>query len=169
VLGVIFSLLGGSATIIRIAAGKIGGFIVIIMGLKLLNIINIPFLDYEKRLDTQPDKYQPLLSSFVLGVIFSAGWSPCIGPVLGSILMIVLNHGDLQVGIILLTSYSLGLAIPFIILSLFWDSVFKYLKRIAIVTRYIDLISGIILVIIGIMLILGLFQQLSSFGTFLNL
>jgi cytochrome c-type biogenesis protein len=110
-----------------------------------------------------------LLSSFVLGVIFSAGWSPCIGPVLGSILMIVLNHGDLQVGIILLTSYSLGLAIPFIILSLFWDSVFKYLKRIAIVTRYIDLISGIILVIIGIMLILGLFQQLSSFGTFLNL
>ena len=143
---------------LRVAAG----LIIVILSLHIIGVINIRFLNYEKRMQTNSNSnfYSPIL----IGMAFAFGWTPCIGPILGSILVLAATEESLNKGIILLFSYSLGLAIPFILSGyliqrfLIFSKNFK--KNISLVSK----IGGIILLITGVLI---LTNQLQALGYYL--
>ncbi|GAB4472197.1 MAG: cytochrome c biogenesis protein CcdA [Anaerolineales bacterium] len=167
-LGVTASALGGALVNFRDLLAKIGGVIVIVFGLHLIGIFRIPFLEYDLRYQSQQAERRGLLTSLLMGVFFSAGWSPCVGPVLGAILMIALNGGSISQGVILLSAYSAGLAIPFLIAAFGIGWVTTILRRYGKVMRYAEVVMGVLLVIVGAMLALGYLSQLSRFGFFVD-
>jgi len=97
-----------------------------------------------------------------MGVFFSAGWSPCVGPVLGAILTLALNGGSISSGVILLSAYSAGLAIPFLIAALGIGWVTTILRKYNQVMRYTEIIMGVLMVIIGLMLMTGAFNIIAT-------
>jgi cytochrome c-type biogenesis protein len=103
-----------------------------------------------------------------MGVFFSAGWAPCVGPVLGAVLTIALNSAKLQLGVILLVAYSAGLAIPFLLAALGIGRVAQLMKRYSNAIRYIAVGTGIIMVIIGILLFTGTLERFAQFGFFVD-
>ena len=131
---------------------KIGGFIIIIFGLHFIGFLKLNFLNFEKRFNTTL-KPTSLLGFFFVGMAFAAGWTPCIGPILGSLLIIAGTEGKLMSGLYLLAFYSLGLAIPFILLSFFINFVFTFIKKANNVLKYIGVVSGLFLIFIGVLLI----------------
>ena len=140
----------------------IAGLVIIIFSLHIIGIINIKFLNYEKRIQTNTNTnfYSPIL----IGMAFAFGWTPCIGPILGSILVLAATEDSINKGILLLISYSLGLALPFILSGyliqkfLIFSKNFK--KNINLVTK----VGGIILLITGILI---LTNQLQALGYYL--
>ena len=167
-LGVTASLLGSFLYDIRFWLAKIGGVIVIIFGLHMTGIFRIPFLEYDLRPQTRIDVRRSYFSSALMGVFFSAGWSPCVGPVLGAILTLALNGGAISEGVKLLSAYSAGLAIPFLFAALGIGWVTAALKKYKNVMHYVEIAMGIILVIVGVMLLLGTFEQLARFGLWVD-
>jgi cytochrome c-type biogenesis protein len=101
-----------------------------------------------------------------MGVFFSAGWSPCVGPVLGAILTLAINGGSISLGAVLLTAYSAGLAIPFLLAALGIGWVSATLKKYGKVMRYVEIAMGVILVIVGVMLFSGIFALIAQKGQF---
>ncbi len=160
-LGVAASALGGLLYDLSNWIAKIGGAIVILFGLHMTGVVRIPFLEYDLRPQSTPDRRRGYLASALMGVFFSAGWSPCVGPVLGAILTLAVNGGSISQGVSLLSAYSIGLAIPFLVAALGIGWVTTILKRYGKVMRYIEIAMGIILIIVGAMLILGTFQQIA--------
>ena len=157
---IIFVLLGATASlagsiltrhldIIRI----VGGVLIIIMGVFVMDVVHIPFLQQEAklRLKTRPAGY---IGTLVVGMIFGAGWTPCTGPFLGSVLALAMTGETLGSGMVLLTLYSLGLGIPFILsaiaISAFLSSFNKLKKHF----KAIKMTSGAILIIMGILLLM---------------
>jgi cytochrome c-type biogenesis protein len=167
-LGVATSALGGLLYDVRTWLAKIGGIVVVIFGLHMTHILRIPFLEYDLRPENQPDRQRGYLSSGLMGVFFSAGWSPCVGPVLGAILTLSLSGGSISQGAGLLTAYSAGLAIPFLIAALGIGWVSTILRRYGKVMHYAEIVMGVILIIVGVMLFLGTFEQLARFGVFVD-
>jgi cytochrome c-type biogenesis protein len=167
-LGITTSALSNLLFNMRGTLTKIGGIVVILFGIHMIGIIRIPFLEYDTRKQDLPDRRFGYISSFLLGVFFSAGWSPCVGPVLGTILTLSLAGGSVLQGTSLLTAYSMGLAIPFLIAALGIGWVSIIIKRYGKTMRYIEVFMGIILIIIGIMLFSGTFQTLSQYGFFVD-
>ncbi len=167
-LGVAASAFGGLLYDIRIWLAKIGGIVVIILGLHMIGVYRIPFLEYDTRVQELPDPKWGYLSSALLGVFFSAGWSPCVGPVLGAILTLAINGGNVGQGATLLTAYSAGLAIPFLIAALGIGWVGATLRKYGKAMHYVEIAMGIILVIVGIMLFSGTFELLARYGTFVD-
>jgi cytochrome c-type biogenesis protein len=141
---------------------RIGGIIVIIFGLHMIGVYRITFLEYDTRVTTAPDRKLGYLSSALMGVFFSAGWSPCVGPVLGAILTLAANGGSLVLGASLLTAYSAGLAIPFLVAALGIGWVSVILRRYGKVMRYVEIGMGVILVIVGILLFTGAFSLIAQ-------
>ena len=113
ILGAAVSVAGGFLYDLRYWLAKIGGIVVIIFGLHMIGVFRIPFLEYDTRVDTAPNLKWGYLSSALLGVFFSAGWSPCVGPVLGTILTLAINGGSVALGAKLLSAYSAGLGCSF--------------------------------------------------------
>jgi cytochrome c-type biogenesis protein len=167
-LGIATSAIGGLLYELRTWLAKIGGVVVVIFGLHMTHIIRIPFLDYDLRPQNQPDRQRGYVSSALMGVFFSAGWSPCVGPVLGAILTLSLSGGSVSQGASLLPSYSAGLAIPFLIAALGVGWVTKILRKYGKVMRYTEIVMGVLLVVIGVMLFFGTFEQLARFGFFVD-
>ena len=167
-LGVATSALGGLLYDLRTWIAKIGGLVIIIFGLHMTRIIRIPFLDYDLRPQSQPDRNRGYISSALMGIFFSAGWSPCVGPVLGAILTLSLSGGSVARGASLLTSYSAGLAIPFLIAALGVGWVTKIIRKYGKVMHYTEIAMGVLLIIVGIMLFMGTFEQLARFGLFVD-
>lgn len=167
-LGVAAAALGGLLYDLRTWIAKIGGIIVIILGLHMVGIFRIPFLDYDLRPQTIPDRNRGYLSSGLMGIFFSAGWSPCVGPVLGAILTLAFNGGSITQGVSLLTAYSMGLAIPFLIAAWGIGWVTLVIRRYGVVMRYVEIAMGIMLIAVGVMLFLGTFEQLARFGFFVD-
>ncbi|HWR66592.1 MAG TPA: cytochrome c biogenesis protein CcdA [Bellilinea sp.] len=167
-LGLTMSAVGGLLYEVRFWLAKIGGIIVVILGLHMTGLLRIPFLEYDLRPQTQLDRRRGYLSSALLGVTFSAGWSPCIGPILGMILTLAINGGSVSRGIILLAFYSVGLAIPFLVAALGIGWVTTILKKYAKTMHYIEIGMGIILIIVGVLLFFGVFNTLSQFGYFVD-
>lgn len=165
-LGLAASALGGVLYSIRIWLSRIGGIVVVIFGLHMIGIFRIPFLEYDLRRQSTPDRNRGYLASLLMGVFFSAGWSPCVGPILGAILTLSLSGGSISQGVLLLTAYSAGLAIPFLIASIQIGLVTKVIRRYGVVMRYIEIAMGVLLVIVGILLFIGRFEQLASLGSF---
>jgi len=155
----IFICLGASATflgnfifakrnIIRI----LGGIIVILFGLHTAGVFNIKYLQYEKKwhLGRKPAN---IFGSFIIGTVFAIGWTPCIGPILGSILTYAATQDTVRQGIILLTFYSIGLALPFFLTALAITTFLNLFSKVKKYLRVISLISGLLLIIIGILII----------------
>ena len=165
-LGMAVSVAGQLLYDLRIWLTKIGGIIVIIFGLHMIGVFRIPFLEYDTRIQSLPDRKWGYLSSALLGVVFSAGWSPCVGPVLGAILTLALNGGDIGLGTRLLTAYSAGLAIPFLVAALGIGWVSTILRKYSKTMRIVEIVMGVILVLVGIMLFSGTFEIIAQQGQF---
>ncbi len=161
-LGVAASFAGGLLYDLRYWLAKIGGLVVIVFGLHMIGVFHIPFLAYDTRVQQAPDPKWGYLSSALMGVFFSAGWSPCVGPVLGAILTLAMNGGSISLGVGLLSSYSAGLAIPFLIAALGIGWVSTILKRYSKVMRYVEIVMGVILVLIGVMLFSGYYSIIAQ-------
>lgn len=167
-LGVTVSAIGGLLYSIREWLAKIGGLVVILFGLHLTGLLRIPFLEYDIRPQSKFEKGRSYLSSALMGVFFSAGWSPCVGPVLSAILTLAISGGSISQGVQLLSAYSAGLAIPFLVAALGIGWVTKILKKYGKAMHYIEIGMGIILIIVGAMLFFGTLEQLNRFGLFFD-
>jgi len=165
-LGVATSAFGRLLFDLRFILSKVGGIVVIIFGLHMIGVFRIPFLEYDTRVQQMPDRKWGYLSSALMGVFFSAGWAPCVGPVLGAILTLALNGGSISTGVSLLSAYSAGLAIPFLLaaLGLGWVSI--TLRKYGRIMHYIEIGMGVVLVIIGVMLFSGVFERIAQAGQF---
>ncbi|MCJ7676334.1 MAG: cytochrome c biogenesis protein CcdA [Anaerolineales bacterium] len=173
---IVFVLLGAAASALgaflfdaRQWLSRIGGVVVVLFGLHMLGVIRIPFLDMDTRRQVRPDPKLGYLSSVLMGVFFSAGWSPCVGPVLGAVLTLALNSAKVTQGAVLLTAYSAGLAIPFLLAALGVGRVTLLMRRHARLVRGISMAPGVIMIILGIMLLTGTLSQLARFGFFVDL
>lgn len=147
---------------------KIGGLVVILFGLHTLGILTIPFLDYDTRHTMMPRPEWGYLSSALMGVFFSAGWSPCVGPVLGALLTLGLTAAGAGRAAWLLVGYSLGLAIPFLIAALALGEITRFIRQYSKYTRYISVVTGVVLIIVGGLLLTGQLQRLAGLGNFIN-
>lgn len=165
-LGVLAAFAGSLLYDIREWLAKIGGIVVIIFGLHMIGVFHIPFLAYDTRVNQAPDPKLGYLSSALMGVFFSAGWAPCVGPVLSAILTLAINGGSISLGAILLTAYSAGLAIPFLLAALGIGWVTTILKKYNKTMRYVEIAMGVILVIVGVMLFTGVFKLIAAQAQF---
>ena len=140
---------------------RIGGLILVIMGLFMLNIVKIPFLNQEKmiHLNEKPAGY---LGSFVVGLTFSLGWTPCIGPVLASILLIASSGESVFTGVYLLGLYSLGLAIPFFIAALLVSHLIKFMQRWGYVVKYTSKVLAVLMILLGLFLMSGFWKNITG-------
>jgi cytochrome c-type biogenesis protein len=169
ILGAAASAIGSVLYDLRGWLTRIGGVVVVLFGLHTMGVINIPFLDYDTRRQVVPNPSLGYLSSALMGVFFSAGWAPCVGPVLGAVLTLAFNSADLSLGIILLTAYSVGLAVPFLLAALGIGRVAELMRRHGKLVHYLSIATGALLVVIGILLFSGTLQQLARFGFFVDL
>lgn len=169
-LSLIFVLLGISASTIGQVIGaykplltKIGGAIVIIFGFQMLGLFRIRWLMMEKRvhLDDHSQKAGGL-RAFLLGLCFAAGWTPCIGPVLASILFMAGSTGKAGSAGILLGVYSLGLAIPFLIFAFLAEWAIKWIRKSGKIVQIVQWIGGLILILLGLALLFDQLGRLSG-------
>lgn len=164
----VFMLLGAGATTIGRAfkfysewIARAGGLLIIFFGLYLLGVIKLGALDMEKRLHLQK-KPVGYLGTFLVGVAFGAGWTPCIGPVLGGILTMAATEADLERGMVLLGAYSFGLALPFLAAAWAADRFFGWFQRFRRYMPWVQRVSGAILVLVGVLLATGQFTRLAT-------
>ena len=166
----VFIILGASASylgnlfyehkdIIRI----VGGSLIILFGLHLAGILKIPFFQYEKRLHVQ-QKPLHIAGTFLVGMAFGAGWTPCIGPILGSLLVLAQDKKTVSQGVGLLCLYSAGLALPFLALSAGINYLLVFTRRANKVLRYASPVAGILLVLTGILLVTDKLRLLQFSG-----
>jgi cytochrome c-type biogenesis protein len=165
-LGIAAAFAGGLLYDLRFWLAKIGGIVVVIFGLHMIGVFHLPFLAYDTRVQQAPDPKWGYLSSILMGVFFSAGWSPCVGPVLGAILTLAINGGSISLGAKLLSAYSTGLAIPFLVAALGIGWVTVVLRKYGKTMRYVEIAMGVVLVIIGVMLFTGVFALIAQQGQF---
>ncbi len=157
----VFVLLGASATLIGKALLRhmntfkvVAGIIIIIFGLHTAGIIRIKFLNYEKKVQIKRSNSANLIGAYLIGLAFAAGWTPCVGPILGAILVTASTYTTMWKGILLLIVYSLGLGIPFILTAWAINKFFAAFKQIRKYFHAIEVISGVLLIFVGIWLIL---------------
>lgn len=165
----VFIALGASATFL----GKflfrnirwfeiIGGALVILFGIHFTGIFRLRFLDREKKVHL---KKKPLgyLGTCLVGIAFGAGWTPCVGPILGSILTMAATTQNILKGIVLLAFYSIGIGVPFFLSGLIIHRFFEYFKAIRKYFKVITVAGGVLLIIVGILLISGYFSSMSAY------
>jgi len=164
----VFVLLGASATAIGRALNyyqvwlqRFGGALIILFGLLCLGVFNSRLLSQERRLhlERKPVGY---LGSVLVGMAFAAGWTPCIGPVLGAILGLAATSTDVSRGMLLLAVYSAGLALPFLAAAVAVDSFLDWFQRFRRFLPWVMRISGVMLVFVGILLVTGEFTRLAG-------
>jgi cytochrome c-type biogenesis protein len=164
----IFILLGASATALGRALNyyqvwlqRIGGVLIILFGLLCLGAFKFGLLSQERRfqLDRKPVGY---LGSALVGMAFAAGWTPCIGPVLGGILGLAATSTDVSRGMLLLAVYSAGLALPFLVAALAMDRFLDWFQRFRRFLPWVMRISGAMLVLVGVLLVTGEFTRLAG-------
>jgi cytochrome c-type biogenesis protein len=155
----VFILMGASASFIGGAIFKyrdwiriIGGILIILFGIHMTGLIRFRPLEYDRHLRMQK-KPLHFLGTFLVGMAFGAGWSPCIGPLLGSILIVAGNQETVANGIGLLSVYAAGLAIPFLVLAVFVDSLLNFIKKASWSIKYINVTAGLLLLILGLLLV----------------
>ena len=168
----VFILMGASASYLGQILSKyqtwimkIGGILIILLGIHFILQI-FPFLQIEKRFEM---KRKPLgyLGSFLVGIVFAAGWTPCIGPILSTILIYASTSQQMATGIILLAFYSLGLGIPFLLASLAFNFFLSTFEKIRRYMKVIIFISGFFLIGVGILLLTGTFRVVTDYFNFL--
>lgn len=164
----VFLALGATATVIGQAlhrnrewVGRVGGVLVIALGLYLLGVLNLGFLTRERRVHIA-DKPLGLLGTVVVGMAFAAGWTPCIGPILGGVLAYTASSADLNRGLALLFAYSIGLAVPFLAAALMVDRFMTLFQRYRGAMLWVSRISGVLLILVGILMVTGSMTMMSA-------
>ena len=167
----IFLAMGAGATLLgqtllqnREWIARVGGIVIIIFGLYLLGVLNIGFLSRERRFHVA-DKPMGYFGTVFVGAAFGAGWTPCIGPMLGSILLYTGSQADLAKGMWLLLAYSLGLAVPFVLSAVAIDRFSAFFQRMRGRMIWVSRISGAVLICIGVLMVTNYFTILASFLT----
>jgi len=140
---------------------RVGGILVIVFGLFIMGVLKLDFMNRDKKFHLQ-EKPAGYLGSVFVGIVFAAGWTPCIGPLLGSILSIATSEGSVLFGVELLLVYSIGLGIPFLITSLALNTFLHHMPKVTKHMRVITTISGLILIVIGLLLVTDRFTELSN-------
>lgn len=165
---IIFLLLGATATVLgrvmlagRDWISRAGGVLIIVFGLYLLGVLNVTAFTRERRVHLA-DKPVGYLGSVLVGVAFGAGWTPCIGPILGSILLYTSTAGDLQRGLVLLFGYSLGLAVPFLLSALALPRFLTLFSRYRHGLIWTNRAAGVLLVAVGMLMVTNYFTILSG-------
>jgi cytochrome c-type biogenesis protein len=165
----IFIAMGASATFIGTFLQEnirwfeiIGGIVIIILGLHFAGVFKLKFLERERKIHIK-NKRLGLLGTFAVGMAFGAGWTPCVGPILGSILTLAATTQNIGKGILLLVFYSLGLGIPFFLAGILIHKFFEYFKAIRKHFKIITAVGGILLIIVGVLLISGYFTAMFSY------
>jgi cytochrome c-type biogenesis protein len=165
---VVFVLLGASATALGRALNhyqvwlqRIGGLLIIAFGLVCLGAIKVAWMGQERRVDLE-EKPLGYLGSALVGMAFAAGWTPCIGPVLGGILGLAATSAEVSRGMLLLAVYSAGLAVPFLIAAWAIESFLEWFQRFRRFLPWVMRLSGALLVFVGALLVSGEFTRLAG-------
>ena len=171
---VVFITLGAISTEIGQVAARykhplsiIAGVVIIVFGLHLTGIFKIKALYTDARLHSVKGS-STILGAFVIGFAFAFGWTPCLGPILSAILVVASQEENVLRGIVLLTVYSLGLAVPFLLTSLLMERFLKFYSRFRSHMHALEIASGGLLIALGVLLVIGRFTLISSWLSFLN-
>ena len=140
---------------------RAGGVLIIVFGLYSLGVLRLPFLAREARVQLA-DKPLGFLGSALVGMAFGAGWTPCIGPILGSILLYTSTRADLGQGLGLLFAYSLGLALPFLVAAWALESFLAWFQRFRRYLGWVEKVAGALLLVAGVLMLTGSFTLLSG-------
>ena len=157
------TLLGGLLFDARDWITRIGGIVVIIFGLQTLGIVKIPFLNYDTR--KQYSGGTSFGSSYLMGIFFTAGWTPCIGVTLGAIMTMGLAQEQAFMAMVLAAAYALGLGVPFLVMGLLIDRATNILRRLRKYIRTFEIITGVFLIVLGIMLLTGQMTQFAAMAS----
>ena len=165
----IFVLLGAGATLIgqlltqfKPIIARVGGFMLIALGLWMLGIFQFGALNQERRFHLN-DKPLGYLGTILVGVAFGAGWTPCLGPIISGILMIAGSEASVGRGVALLAAYSAGLAVPFLLSALLLERFFTFFQRFRSKLGLVNRIAGVLMIVVGVMLLTGWFQTLAGY------
>ncbi len=177
----VFILLGASANFVgqalrtwqivlgpvRFGLAEIAGFVILVMGLHVAGILKLNILYREARMHVEVEQHS-WIKTFVVGAAFAFGWSPCVGPILGTILTIAGSRESLVMGMALLAVYSAGLAVPFLLTGWSIEFFFSAFRRMKSHFRTLEICSGGLLIIVGLLVMTGQFTRLNSYFNFLN-
>ena len=166
---IIFLALGATATLLgrvlltyRGIISRVGGVLIIVFGLYMLGAFNIGLLSQERRVHLA-DKPVGYLGTVLVGIAFGAGWTPCIGPILGSILLYTSSSADLGQGMLLLGMYSLGLALPFLLAAVAIRQFLGFFSRIRSRMVWVMRTAGVLMIAVGLLLVTNYFTILAAF------
>lgn len=166
---VVFIILGASASFVgqlfadnRDLIMKIGGLLIVVFGLQMAGILNLRLLMRDMKWEVKPNAKKGVFSSFLMGLAFGTGWSPCVGFALGSILILAGSSDTMLSGMLMLLVYSLGLGVPFLIISLLLTKSLGIVKKLNRFVPKLSMISGWLLVLMGILLFTGQLQKMSA-------
>jgi cytochrome c-type biogenesis protein len=170
----IFLAMGAGATMLgqsllrhRDWISRVGGVVIIVFGLYLLGVLNIGFMSRERRFHVA-DKPVGYFGTLFVGIAFGAGWTPCLGPILGSILVYTGSQADLGKGMWLLSAYSLGLAVPFLLSAVAIERFTTFFQRMRRQMVWVSRISGVVMIGIGVLLVTNYFTVLAAWLTTLT-
>lgn len=165
---IIFVALGATATVVgrlllrhRYWVSSVGGVLIIVFGLYLLGVLNITAFMRERRVHLA-DKPMGYLGTVVVGIAFGAGWSPCLGPILGAILTYTASEANLSRGLLLLFTYSMGLAVPFLAAALGVERFVELFAKHKAKMVWVNRISGVLLIAVGLLLVTNRFELLAT-------
>ncbi len=165
-MGVALGAAGAAATALdtftlnKIWLVRVGGIMLIFLGLYQTGLIRVPWLDRDRRLSLEAGTPGSISSSFIIGVGFGAGWMPCTGPILGGILMMAAGQGSIERATLLLTTYTIGLAVPFLIVALALGSSRNVIRKLNRHLPTVSLISGAVMLGVGVIMVLGIYQTM---------
>jgi cytochrome c-type biogenesis protein len=164
----VFLALGATATTLgrllgynREWVGRVGGVLVIVLGLYLLGVFDIGFFARERRVHIA-NKPLGYLGTVVVGMAFAAGWTPCIGPILGAVLTYTASAADLDRGLVLLLAYSLGLALPFVLAALMIDRFIALFQRYRSALVWTSRAAGVLLLFVGVLMVTDMMRLLTQ-------
>jgi cytochrome c-type biogenesis protein len=170
----IFLAMGAGATMLgqsllrhRDWISRVGGVVIIVFGLYLLGVLNIGFMSRERRFHVA-DKPVGYFGTLFVGIAFGAGWTPCLGPILGSILVYTGSQADLGKGMWLLSAYSLGLAVPFLLSAVAIERFTTFFQRMRRQMVWVSRVSGVVMIGIGVLLVTNYFTVLAAWLTTLT-
>ncbi len=165
---IIFMIMGTSASFIgkvfvrnKLIFSRVSGILIFLFGLNMTGILKLKFLNMEKRMKA-PKKITNWFSSVLMGMAFAAGWTPCFGPVLAAILVYAGNADTVLKGSLLLLVYSIGMAIPFLLTSVFIGTFTKFLEKGERWMKYIPTIGGIIMIVFGLLIFFNKMNYISN-------
>lgn len=166
-LGASVGTLGGIAQdVLKSVAFRVtAGIVLVVLGLHMAGVLRIPALYRDTRLQVRLDPRYGLAASFGIGVIFAAGWTPCIGPILGSILYVAGTQGTALQGALLLTAYSFGLGVPFLLVGYAFEPASRLIRRLNRHAHAVELASGALMVVMGFVVMFNVMTFIAAYAS----